>query len=203
MPYESLARRRLYQRQYYKQTIKPRRERATLDTGAEKKLLVHLRLPTAMIGRIQRIVNEGIAMGTYPWKTQTAAIQALIMKGLESMSGDETIDDMLPYLRTIHASDSITQHRNEAQAAYSKIKTETSELLAIKAHDEAVAYFHTMYENVENMNAHVWRDWLLKQLRTSFPDLLKEKPKTPLFSKEDIRTERRERRDTKRKKTRA
>lgn len=181
MPIDDLAARRLYQRNYYKNHIRPKRQKADLDHGTEKKMLVNCRLPIAVIGRIQRIVAEGIATGRFPWRTQSAAIGALIIKGMESMAGDESIDEMLPYLRAIQMIEHVGQHRTEAQAAMSKIKTEVSELLAIKAHDEAVQYFHGMYESVEGMNANVWRDWLLKQLRATFPDLLKQKPKGVMF----------------------
>lgn len=181
MPFQSDEERRRYQRKYYNQQIKTKRKHGNLKDRDEKKVLVATRLPVSLIARIQRIVSEGIATGRFPWKTQTHAIHALIVKGMESLAGDASIDEMLPYLRAVHTIESVGAHRREAQAAFSSIKTEIAELLAIKAMDEAVQYFHAIYHSVDEMNANVWRDWLLKELRAAFPQLLKLVPKGVSF----------------------
>lgn len=180
MPYANPANRRRQQREYYRTHVQHARKKHDPDRTS-KKILVATRLPVELVARIQRIVAEGIATGRFPWRTQSAAIGALLMKGMESMAGDESMDEMLPYLRAIQTIEHVGQHRNEAQAAMSKIKTEVSELLAIKANDEAVQYFHAMYESIDQMNANVWRDWLLTQLRQTFPQLVKQKPKGVSF----------------------
>lgn len=180
MPYANPTDRRRQQRKYYREYIAPHRKKRTPD-HAQRKVLCANRLPIELVARIQRVVAEGIATGQFPWKTQSAAVTALLIRGLESLAGDESIDEMLPYLRAVQTIEHVGQHRTEAQAAMSKIKTEVSELLAIKAHDEAVQYFHAMYNAVADMNANVWRDWLLTQLKQAFPQLLKEKPKGVSF----------------------
>lgn len=173
--------RRQYNRTYYRNHVKPKRGKKMDLDRSEKKVAVSVRMPLALIGRIQRIVMEGLATGKFPWKTTGAAITALIIKGMESMAGDETIDSMLPYLRAVQMIEHVGQHRIEAQAALSKIKTEVSELLAIKANDEAVQYFHSMYDSVDAMDETVWQGWMLRELRGMFPQLLKQKPKGVSF----------------------
>lgn len=182
MPYDDPEERRKYQRAYYKKNKSKRvRFGSAGSTREDKKVLVAFRVPLSVIGRIRRMVNEGIALGHFPWKTQTECLVAMVVRGMESLAGDPTIDEMLPYLRAVQTIESVGSHRREAQAAFSSIKTEIAELLAIKATDEAVQYFHAIYHSVDEMNANVWRDWLLKQLTTTFPQLVKQKPKGVSF----------------------
>lgn len=180
MPFQDAKERRAYQRSYYDKN-KSKRVRHQ-DRDQEKKAHVAFRCPVSIMGRIRRIVNEGIALGKFPWKTQTECIVALLIRGMETMAGDPTIDEMLPYLRSIQALEGIAGHRREAQAAFSQMKTEISELLAIKAHDEAVKYFHAMYDSVLDIDENVWRDWLVRQLKETFPKLLAAKPKGVRFA---------------------
>lgn len=187
MPYDNVDDRRRYQREYYNKN-KHRKKRpgrmATRDKE-EKKTLVAFRCPVSLLGRMRRIVNEGIALGKFPWKTQTDCIVAMLIRGMESMAGDPTIDEMLPYLRAMQHLEGIASHRREAQAAFGHIKTEIAELLAIKANDEAVKYFHAMYDSVLDIDENIWRDWLLKELKATFPKLLEQKPKGVKFPKHD------------------
>ena len=178
MAYQDLAKRREYNREYYRKRLAPRRRKeAQARLGTEKKGILSCRIPLSLIARIRRMVLEGVATGCYPWKAISDAVQALLVKGMESMAGDPLVDEMLPYLRAVSQIEGVASHRIEAQAAFSKIKTEISELLAIRAHDEAVQYFHAIYHSVDDMNANVWRDWLLRKLQGEFPRLLKERPK--------------------------
>lgn len=200
MPYRTTADRQKYQRDYYAQHGKQkRRMRAGINERDEKKVLVAIRLPVSIVARIQRLVSEGIAIGNFPWKTQTECVKALVLRGFESLAGDESVDAMLPYLRAVHTIESVGQHRKEAQAAFSAVKGEIAELLHIKANDEAVHYFHGIYSSVRDMDENVWRNWLLQQLESTFPQLLKEKPKgISITSKHDRMVERRQRRDRRR-----
>jgi hypothetical protein len=152
-----------------------RRGRPPLADG-EKKLLFQVRMRQSVIGRMRRLVDEGLAKGTFPWKTMTACAEGLILRGFETLAGEELVDEMLPYLRAVAQIDSIGTHRREAQAAFSKVKIEIAELLAIKAEAEAVQYFHATYGSFEAIGETVWRDWLLAQMRSAFPGLMKQKP---------------------------
>lgn len=143
----------------------------------EKKLLLQCRLRASLLGRLHRLVNEGIANGTYPWKTMTACVEGLLLRGLETLKGDEMVDEMLPYLRAISEVDSISNHRREAQGAFARVKMEIAELLAIRAETEAVQYYHATYANFSMITETVWREWLLNQMRRAFPALHKQKPK--------------------------
>lgn len=169
MPHRDPQAKRSYQRSYHKSNY--------VGEGNEKKVLWSGRLPVSLLARVQRITQEGIATGKFPWKTTTMTVTALLIRGLESLAGDPMIDEMLPYLRAISQIDGVASHRTEAQAAFSKTKTEISELLNIKAHDEAVQYFHAIFNSIEEMDENVWRDWLLRKLKETFPKLVAEKPK--------------------------
>lgn len=174
--------RRKAQRKYYQTKVKARREEAVI-TGPDKKMLVQIRLPNAVVGRLTRILNEGIATGSYPWRTRNAIIEALILKGLDTMAGDPVIDEMLQYLKLVQHSEGISQHRREAKVAFSHIKTETSELLGIGEEQAAIHFFSGMMEDIDRMDQSVWRDWLIRSLHKAFPKLVGRTLKTtPLHS---------------------
>lgn len=163
---------RQYHRDYYHRVRKPQLEKTEL-----KKIMVRISLPNTLVGRLQRIVNEGIATGIYPWKSMSAAMNALIVRGMESMKGDPDMESMLKYLRGMGQLEGMAQHRTEAQAAFNRAKVEISEMLAIKAEQDAVRYFHNLRRTFEEMDTHIWQQWLLRQLDQTFPKLLRQKPK--------------------------
>lgn len=168
--------RREYNQNYYRRHTK--QKRALTATGAEKKLLIGIRMPVSVVARLQKIVIEGVAFGHFPWKTQGQLINALLMRGLESLASDPDIEEMMPYLRALGQTDNLQQQRTEAQAAFSRIKTELAELYAINAQDAAVNHFHAVYDTLEDMTPGVWRDWLLQKLESTFPELAKAEPIT-------------------------
>lgn len=172
MPIQGKAKAR-YNRDYY---LKRSGQGYKLPTNTEKRVLVSMRIEQSIVARVQKLVAEGIATGRYPWKTQAACWKALILGGFDHMKGDEYIDEMLPYLRLMSHIDGVEAHRREAQAALSRMKTAISELLAIKATDEAATHYHMLLEDFEKMPPNVWRDWLIREARKAFPDLLKQRP---------------------------
>lgn len=177
MPIRDPRKRRQYQKDYYYK----RTGQSYRTQGREKRALVQFRIEESIIARVQKLVQEGIATGKYPWKTNTACWKALILGGFENMRGDEFVDEMLPYLRSMSHIDGIRAHRAEAQAALSRFKTEISELLGIKANDEAATYFHSVLADFDSMPPNVWRDWLIREVKKSFPTLLKQTPKGVSF----------------------
>lgn len=140
---------------------------------------VHLscRLKSSLVGRLQRLLLEGIAHGTFPWKTQSHQIEDLLIRGLEAMRGHESVDEALQYVRAVSHSEAISRHRREAQAAYSTVKTELKELASIGAIDQALHYFWATYSQFEEMSPNVWRDWFLDKMQTDHPDLYARRPK--------------------------
>ncbi|SRR5258708_10832243 len=180
MPYRDPSARRRASRLYYAERVRPQREAQAavreLETGAAKKGYLNARLPMQMIARLVRIKDEGIATGQYPWRSVSAVIEALLLRGLESMAGDPFIDEMLQYLRVTSQIEGIAAHRREAQAAVSRFKVEIGELLKIKANEQAVQYFHSIYHDFQQMDANVWREWALEEMRKAYPVLHKAMP---------------------------
>lgn len=185
MGFSSVEQRKKYQRDWYAKT---KRKRDAENKATSKKVFVNARLPVSVLGRLGRIVEEGIATGRFPWRSRNQAIEALLIRGLESLSSDPVAEAMLPYLRMVGSAETIAQHRQEAQAAYSRIKTEVSELLGIGAKDGAIRFVHAMMQEARAMDANEWRDWLITKLETTTPTdkLLREKPRAmPLAGVED------------------
>lgn len=173
MPFRDPKKKVKHNRRYYRE----HRSGATAPRN-EKRVIFSARLPESLTARMRKLVDEGLATGRYPWKSMGACAQALLIKGFEGMAGDEFVDEMIPYLRSLSQIDGVGAHRREAQAALSRMKTEIRELLAIKATSEAATYFHGLLEGFEAMPPNIWRDWLIKEARRAFPQLLKMKPTT-------------------------
>lgn len=93
------------------------------------------------------------------------------MKGLESLKGHPTIDEMLPYLKLTEQFDVIASNRREAQAGLSRAINEISELLGIGAKQEALQYYHVTLVAAQEMPPTVWRDWMIAELKHQFPQL--------------------------------
>lgn len=143
----------------------------------EKKVLVPVRVPEGLMGRMMRLLHEGIANKTHPWKTPSEIIRALLVKGLESMKGQsEVVEDMMPYLDLRRQFEVIGQARREAQAALGRATHEIRELIGIGAKREALQYYHVTMEAARKMAPTAWRDWLIEQLRKNFPEFRKLEP---------------------------
>ena len=178
-------RREINRRYYFKKKL----ERQTLSARpkqsvgrpplheADKKVLVAIRIPVSVLGRIQRIVGEAIALHTYPWKTQSALINELLLRGLESLKDDPNIAEMLQYLHTVEEIEAVGKHRIEAKAAFSKFNSEVSEMLAIGATMEAAQYYQNTHKAVLALSPNLWRDWLLIQMEKAHGKLAKVKVK--------------------------
>lgn len=178
MPYRDPSARKRYNQTYYRKNVRPTRTALGQD---EKRMSVTMRLPASVVARVQRLVMEGIATRRYPWKTNTECYLALVIRGFESMKGDEFVDEMIPYLQAVQANDGIRGHRVEAQAALNRVKVEVNELMGIKAERAAVSHIHSTIDNLEHIPPNVWRDWLLNELRGAYPELLKQKPSSVMM----------------------
>lgn len=170
---------RIAEPQATSQSKAPRkRGRPPLD---DPKMLLQIRLKQSLVGRLNRILHEGIANGTHNWKNLSQLVADMIVHGLEFYARDETVAEALQYLRAISATDAIGAHRKEAQAAFSRVKTELTELLAIRATDQARHYFWATRAAFERMSPNVWRDWFLAELDAAFPKLKAKPTSVPLL----------------------
>lgn len=156
------------------------RERAPRAPGKEGKeatVLVSLRLPITLVGRIERLTLEAVAKGTYPWRSKNAAYKSIIVAGLKTLKGtSDTVDEFLPYLEVRASLDQIGSARVDAEALLAKSRTELSSLLDVDARTQAIQYFHTVRSAAERMPPTVYRDWLIATLNREFKDLAKSKP---------------------------
>ena len=140
----------------------------------ERRLSVTIRLRESLVGRLHRLVNEGVATGKYPWKTMSECVALLILDGLRTRKGEDEIDEMLPHLEYMGQIDRIHQLRREAQGGLHKAREEISELLGIGARTQAVQYYHTTLDAAHHMPPTAWRDWMIEELKKAFPDLARE-----------------------------
>lgn len=143
---------------------------------AEPKHLLSVRLPASLLARLRRIVSEGVAVGSYPWKTMTEAVQGLLIMGLESMKGDEFIDEMLPHLEVMQQLERIRGLRAEAKTTVHRAKEEVAELLGIDAVTEATQYFHVTLDALRKLPPTAWSEWAIKDFTETFPRLNGKRP---------------------------
>ena len=149
-------------------------KRATEQRDDEKKTRVSIRLPRSLAGRIQAITLKGLATGCYKWRTYAETYEAMILRGLQTLKDDAFIAEQIPHLNLVEHFAGIANSRAEATASLALAKREITELLKIDATSEALQYYHTTKTAAEAMPPTIWRDWLLKQLVTAFPDLDKQ-----------------------------
>jgi hypothetical protein len=163
-----------YQRQY--------RQKHATGRGAgrppleDRKIHLSLRLKSSIVGRMNRMLLEATATGIYPWRTQSQQYEDIIIRGLETYRGNESVDEALQYLHAVQHSEAISRHRKEAQAAYNVTNIEIKELRGIGATDQALRYFWATYAAFERMSPHTWRDWFLQRMREDHADLFARRP---------------------------
>lgn len=157
-----------YNRRYY---LKHKGRTHVPDTKGERTKPLRVQLPESLIGRLNRLVIEGVAVGKWPWRTMSQCVKMLVIDGLSLHKGDDTVDEMLPHLEYMSQIDRIHQLRREAQAGLNKAREEINELLGIGAYDGAVRYYHMTIEAAERMPPTEWRNWMIKELRKAFPNL--------------------------------
>lgn len=158
---------------------RPPKDLAKADT--DRKQMITMRIRTSIVGRVDKLVNEGWNTGRFPWKNRTEAWSALALRGLESLADDDMVSEMLPYLRVVHHSESLAAHRKESKAALSNFIEEIRSLLEVsntsrgevkqQSFEAAVHHYHAMIGEVEKMPQNVWRDVLLAKMRGAFPKL--------------------------------
>lgn len=174
MPHNDPEKRRRYQREYFASHKKMRGGGADAVAKSEKKTLVNMRLSVMLVGRLTAIVNQANADGRYPWKTRTAAVEALLVRGLETMKSDPFIAQQLELIEATEDIQRLAQHRTEAQALLSRMRTEINELMAIRATHHALTVYCNCRDNIEDISPNVWRDWLLESLKKAYPQLERE-----------------------------
>jgi hypothetical protein len=172
MPLER-KQKRAHNQDYYRNRTKLKR---ALDTAEqERKILVTFRLQESIVARLHRIKEEAITNGRYPWRTIGEVFRGVIIRGLESMKGDPIIDEGLPYLALVKQVDNMKQPRTEAEAMLHQSRVEIGRLLSIGEDGVALQFYHTTIATAEAMEPTVWRDWLLDELKSAFPELAKGK----------------------------
>ena len=173
---------RLQNQRYYQLHVKPQRaaQRANGPSPRlakdDKKILVTIRLPVQLVGRVEKTLNEAVATKRYPFRTKTALYTYLILHGFDHLRDDPFIAEMLPYLEAIEAVGAWRFHRTEAAAAFSQIATEINELLRYRLREPAVQCYHVAYDAIMEMPPSVWREWLLSKLERSYSVLHKAVP---------------------------
>lgn len=175
MPYRDAKARHQNDRDY--QTH--RRMKRQLDKDdVDKKVVYPIRISQAVLGRVTRLVHEGLAgKRACKWKTPAEALRELIVLGLKSMKGQhDTIDEMLPYLQMQAQFDGIKSQRQEATAALNRAIIEIQELLNIKAKNEALQYYHVTMDTLQQMSRTVWTDWCIAEMKRKFRDFDKQLP---------------------------
>lgn len=151
------------------------RQAGLTEQAQERKVLFPIRIEEGILGRIHRLTHEGIARGTHPWKTPSETVRALIRRGLESLRGEqEIVDEMIPYLHLNNQLAGIQSSRREAQVSAQRAKVEIEELLGIGAKQEALQLYHVTRAAAHDMPPTVWRDWMIDDLKRTFPQLDKQ-----------------------------
>lgn len=153
----------------YRQTLKGKGRSPA--RGTDPKWLLSIRIPSMILGRVHRLTAEAIATGKWPYKTTSDTVTDLLIRGMGTLKGDELVDEMMPYLEIAQAFTRSENHQREMHMLLSKIKTEISELLGIGADKHALSCYGGTMENIEKMQGTVWTKWLMKELRTAFPEM--------------------------------
>ena len=149
-----------------------------LSAKDERKLAVSLRWRESLVSQLHRMVNEGIAKGTYPWRSMSECTSTLIIEGLKHADyhDNEMIEEILPGLECMQQIDVLQRQRRDAQTLLNRARDEISELKGLNL-ESAVNCYHVTMEAFEKMSPTPWRDWAIREMEKAFPDLEKMTPK--------------------------
>jgi hypothetical protein len=152
---------------YYQQ-----RQARTAARG-DKKILVSFRAYESLIGRIQRLILEGLAgKSHFPYKDRNAAFNGILIRGLEAMKDDvPEIGEMMAYLDALNQITAMRTQRQEAFSLLAVTKDEVSDLLAIGDEVVAAQCYHATMDAVAKMPKTRWNDHLRESLEKAFPQL--------------------------------
>lgn len=138
----------------------------------DKLVLFQVRLKSSLVGRLHKIMIEAERDGSYLWKNRAHMAEDLFMRGLESFNDAGAVEQGLQFLKAISHTRVLAGHRREAQGAFSEVKTEILEMLAVKQWDMAIHHYKSTYRAFEEgMDPNIWRDWFLTELEKTFPKL--------------------------------
>ncbi len=158
---------REYNRRHY---LKKKHEQHRLD---EKKVLLSCRVPEWMVGRLQRIMSEGLVTGRYPCKTMSETVQWMLRRAFKDMEDDPVVGGMMKFAEAERAIGELARSRKEAMGLLNKASDEVSHLIDIGDHDEALRYFHRACEAMRDLEPGIWTDIALKQFKAKYPELAK------------------------------
>lgn len=172
-----------YNRRYYEKQAKRKAARKKVTT--ERRVTLRVTMAESLAGRINRLVIESVAKGSFSWKTQSECITTLIIAGLKTLRDEEMVADMLPQIEFMQKIDFIQRQRKEAQGALTRAVEEITSLTSIGARNGALNYYHVTMDAANQMDPTEWRDWMIKELKAAFPQFAKGKMKGARFDTHD------------------
>jgi len=159
-----------------------KREGAGRPPAEDRKVLVGLRIRSSLSGRISKMLYEGIATGTLPYKNPSQIYEALLIKGVEAM-GSEDSDEAMQYIKASQELDESARQRKEAQAVFSRARIELKEIGTGGGGkddmEEGCRVYWLLVWNFKAMNPGYWRDWFIRRMREEYPEYDKREPKAP------------------------
>lgn len=164
-----------YNRKYYQKHHQMLHQQRT--PASERRVVLSVRLPPSLVGRLSQISIHGKRFGGHVWKNQSHMVEDLLIRGMGTIHGVEEVDEALEYLHATQNINAISAHRREAQAAFARVKTELTELLKERYEDEACHHYRATVSAFQKMSSTVWRDWFLKKMTQEFPKLAAMVPK--------------------------
>lgn len=195
---EKRLQQREYNRRYY------RKKKGQLVKDAEKKIACNSQQPVYLVSIMQRLTNEGIAKGNYPWKTFGETIRGVLVFGLKYMkeNSDEMIADEWASIETNEHLHRLGTQRRQAEVVVNRVTEEIAKLQSIDNDRAAIQAYNVVRDNIHKMPPTVWRDWAIDKMKANFPELEKivlagKVPGMKMFSKHQLKPRGGERRDKK------
>jgi ribosomal protein S7 len=164
MPYKDPEKGREAARKYYHQKKKPQ--------DKERTILVNVRVPETILGRISQIASEGQLSGKYPWKSISQVTRAMIGFGLKAMSeqGDVDSAELMEIHEITKQFSTIAMNRRACQSMLENAKTEINALVTIGATTSALHVYDNVIEKIEDLTISEWTQWLSKELKALYPE---------------------------------
>lgn len=173
MPFKDIEARRAYHRQRHRMNS-GKMSKEAIEGAIVRKVNFTMRIPVTMVARMQMIAAESMMRGKYPWKTTQEVARALLELGFHGLKNElESVDEYLPELRLEQQLNRMHKARQTAMSMFNMAKQNLNALLDVKADAAALQYFHTALLASEELPPTVWSEWLIRQLRETYPSMAK------------------------------